>query len=113
MIKVWIFVYNQVSNIFRLESNDFYGDNISPREVNDAADHQDRNEIDDGKNGYADNSSETLKKVKEDLSPSMINNDVENRSKRQESLESAREKENKKYDKVYIISFYKKFSKNL
>ena len=43
----------------------------------------------------------------------MINNDVENRSKRQESLESAREKENKKYDKVYIISFYKKFSKNL
>ena len=103
------FVYNQVSNIFRSESNDFYGDNISPREVNDATDHQDRNEIDDGKNGYTDNSSEELKKVKENLSPSMINNDVENGSKRKEPLESVREKENRKYNKVNVISFYLEF----
>ena len=99
--------------MFLLESNGFYGDNISPREVNDATDHQDRSEIDDGKNSYDDNSSEAFKKVKEDLSPNMINNDVENGSKRKESLESQREKENKKYDKVNVIRFYKKFSKNL
>ena len=92
--------------MFLLESNDFYGDNISPREVNDATDHQDRSEIDDGKNSYADNSSEAFKKVKEDLSPNMINNDVENGSKRKESLESEREKEDKKYHEVNVISFY-------
>ena len=98
--------------MFFLESNDFYADNISPREVIDATAHQDRSEIDDGKNSYTDNSSEAFKKVKEDLSPSMISNDVENGSKRKESLESVREKENKKYHKVNIISFYKNFCRN-
>ena len=92
--------------MFLLESNDFYGDNISPREVNDSTDHHDRGEIDDGREGHADNSSEALKKVKEDLSKSIINNDVENESKRKEFLESVRVKENRKHHKVHIIIFY-------
>ena len=111
--KVWILVFNQVSNMFLLESNDFYGDNISPREVNDTIDQQDRSEFDDGKSGYADKSSEAFKKVKEDLSPSMINNDMEDGSKRKESLESAQEKESKKHHKVNEVNFYRKFSKKL
>ena len=94
-----ITIYDQ---LLLLESNEFYNDTISPRAVSDSNDNQERHQVDVGRNGFAENSAEALKKDKEDESQNKLNKEVADDCQRKTSLEEVRGKTNKKLYRVRV-----------
>ena len=87
-------------NFLHPESNDFYGDIVSPRRANEAHDHQERHEAEAARNGNFNNTSDVLKKDKEEESKRKFSTDVRAENHGKETIDETRSKANKKHSRV-------------
>ena len=89
--------------ILLIEPNEFYSDAISPRATSDSTDHQERHQVDVGRNLFIATTVETSKKDKDGESQSKPNKKVSDECQRKESLEDTPDKANKKLYRVRLL----------
>ena len=91
------------SQILLLEPNEFYTDAISPRASSDSTDHQERHQVDVGRNLFIATTVEASKKDKDGESQSKVNKKISDECQRKEPLEETLDKANKKLYRVRLL----------